>query len=84
MDIAEQFYKEGTPSKTTIGGYSNRASHFRKHKGVEAALLANTEKVRSGKRKTNHACHPSDQPTSAKTCLVHGPGNYTEECKVLK
>ena len=57
---------------------SNRASHVRKRKGVQAALTTNTDKVRAIKRKINHAGHLINRPNGSKTCLVNGPVHSTE------
>ena len=56
MDIAEQVYKGGKPSKTTTGEDANHASHDSKYKEGEAASPTNPEKGRAGKRKL---CRPS-------------------------
>ena len=79
-----KFYECGTTSKNTIKADANRASHGRKIKGGESALPTNPEKGRTGKRKARNAGHPINRPTGVKTCLLHGPGHSTEECKVLK
>ena len=64
---------------------ANRDSPVRKRKGVEAALPINHKKGRSGKCKTKNIVSPSENTTGEdKTCLLHGPGNFSEECKVLK
>ena len=84
MEIDEQVYEGGTPSKTTNGEDSNCAGHIRKYKGGESALSTNPKKGCIGKCKKNYAGHPSDAPTGGKTCLLHGPGHSTEECKVLQ
>ena len=85
MDIAEQVYEGGTPSKITAHrADANRVSHSRKRKGGEAASPTNPEKGRAGKLKKNYAGHPSDRMTSDKTCVLHGPRHSTEECKLLK
>ena len=84
MEVAEKNYKGGNNSKTTITEDTNHTSHGRKRKGGEAASPTNTEKIRAGKHKTRNVGHPSDRPIRGKTCLLHGPGNSTEECKVLK
>ena len=83
MEVAEQSYEWGTPSKTPIREYANCVSHGRKQKGGVSTFPTNTEMVRAGKRKKNYAGHLSDQTTGGKTCLLHIPENSTEECKVL-
>ena len=84
MEVAEKVYEGGTPSKTSIGVDSNRASHGRKRRGGESNSPTNPEKGRVGKRKSKNAGHPSDRPTRWTTCLLHGPGHYTEEYRVLR
>ena len=42
------------------------------------------EKICSGKGKKKHAVHPINHPNGEETCLLHGPRNSSEECKVLK
>ena len=85
MEVAEQVYEGGKPSKIPAGGKSNRDSHAGKQKGGEYASPTNTKNGRAGKRKTNNVGHPSDVLTRAKkTCLLHGPRHSSEECKVLK
>ena len=51
MEIAEQVYEGGTPSKNTTWADSNRASHGIKLNEREAASPTNPEKGRVGKRK---------------------------------
>ena len=84
MEVAEKIYKVGQTTKHLHRSDTNCASHGRKLKGGEAASPTNTEKGRTGKRKTINAGDPSYRTTGGKTCLLHGPGNSTEECKVLK
>ena len=72
-EIGEQVYKGVNTSKNTNRVESDRASHGRKHKGVEAASPTNPEKVRAGKLRTDHASYPIDWPTGAKILLVRGP-----------
>ena len=84
MEIVERVYIGRTLSKTITRAYANRASHRRKRKGVEFTYQTNPEKGRSGKHKKNYAGDPSNWTTGDKTCLVHGPGNSAEGCKLLK
>ena len=74
MEITEQVYEGGTYSKTTTISDTNHVSHGRKHKGEEAALPTNPKKVRSGKRKKNHAGHLSDRTTAKKHDWCMDPG----------
>ena len=74
MEIPEQVYEVGTPSKiTTHREYANLASHGRKHKGGESTLPTNPEKGRTGNQKKNYSGHPSDQTTSDRTYVLHDP-----------
>ena len=66
MEIAEQFYEGGTPSKTTTRADPNRASHGKKHKGGEDSSEINLKKGCAGNRKKNHAGHTIDRPTGEK------------------
>ena len=47
-------------------------------------MTTNPKKGDYGKRKRKHAGQLIGAPTGAKTCVVHGPGNSAEECKVLR
>ena len=52
--------------------------------GGASALPSNPEQGCTGKRKRINAGHLSDElKGSKKTCLFHGPGHSSEECKVL-
>ena len=85
MEVAEHVYEGGTPSKIPTREYANRDGHVRKLKGGESASPTNPEKGRDGKWKTENAGHPRYAPTVVKkTCLSHGPGHSSEECKLLK
>ena len=63
MEVAEQVYEGGTPSKIPTSAEANRDGHVSKRMGGESASPTNPEKVRAGKCKTKHACHSSDAPT---------------------
>ena len=85
MEVTEKVYKEVTLSKIPTRADANLDGHVRKRKGGEAASPINPKKVRAGKRKTNNVGNPSDAPTGAKKpCLLHGPGQSSEECKLFK
>ena len=84
METAEKIYKGGNTSKTTTRADANRASYGRKRKGGEDALPNKPETGCSGKREKKSVGHPSDRPTRGKICLLHGPVQSTEYCKVLK
>ena len=66
MEIEEEVYKVGNTPKNTNRSEFESASHGRKLKVGEAASLTNPEKGRSGKRNTNDAGHPIDQPNGKK------------------
>ena len=84
MEIAKQVYKRVTPSKITkLRSHTDHTSHGGKRNVGEAALFTRPKKVCSGKRKKHYLGHPRYQPTSDKTCLVHGPIHFTKEYKVL-
>ena len=84
IEISEQLYEVGTPSKTPTRAETNRDTHIRKRKVVESDSSSNPEKGLTGKRKTKNSGSPSDVPTRAENiCFLHGPGNKSEECKVL-
>ena len=83
MEIAESIYKgivEPYYNKQTRSD-SNRAGHGR-HKIVEAASSwTRPEKgENAGKRRKRHVYSPTGK---SKTCMIHGPGHSSEECKVL-
>ena len=84
LEIAEKFYGGGKPSQTPTRAYAKDGGHVSKLKGGEDALPTNPKKGRSGKRKTKNAGHPSDALTGdKKTCMLHGPGHSSEQCKVI-
>ena len=84
MEVAEQVYAGGTPSKTPTRAESNRGSHVRKRKGWETASPTNPKKGRTGKRKNIYRPSERCAHRSKNICLLHGPGHSSEECKVLK
>ena len=64
---------------------AKRDSNVREIKGGDNASPTNPKKGRYGKRKTENEVSLREKITSAeKTCLLHGPGNSYEECKLLK
>ena len=77
MEIAEQVYKWGTPSKTNIREHANRAIIGRKLKVWEAAFPTNPDKGRTRKCKKNHAGHLRDWLTNSKHAWVYDPGHST-------
>ena len=79
-----QVYEGGNTSKNTNGAEADHVINGSNCKVGEADSSTNPKKGRTGKRKKNHAGHPSNRPTGAKKCSVHGPSHSTEECKVLK
>ena len=84
MKSLNRFTKDKHPLKIPMPD-ANRDSNARKRKGGEAALPINPKKGHAGKRRTKNTVSPSEKTTGAdKTCLLHGPVNSSEECKVLK
>ena len=80
MKITEAIYVGGSPSKNNQRAESDRASFGRKQKGGGAASPSKPENGLTGKRKGNHAGHPSNAPTGAKKiCMLHGPGHSPKE-----
>ena len=64
---------------------AKRDRNASKTKGGDYAAPTNPKKGRYGKRKTENEVSLREKITSAeKTCLLHGPGNSYEECKLLK
>ena len=85
MEIAEEIYKGGAPSKNNQRAESKYAISVRKKKGGASASTSNLKQSCTRKRKRNDAGHLIDVTTGAKkTCLLHGPGHSLEECRVLK
>ena len=85
MEIFEQVYKGGTPSKKSIREDSNRGIHVRKLKGGESTSPTNPKKGRASNCTTKNAGHTIDGPTGTKnTCLLHGPRNSLEEYKLIE
>ena len=84
-EIAEAIYKGGATSKNNPQAESDRASSGRKKKGGASASQSNPRQGCSDKCNRSNAGHPSDEPTRAKkTCLLHGPGQSSEEYKVIR
>ena len=84
MEISEQVYKGGTPSKTPNRAYANYDGHISKCKGWGAAFRTNLQKGRAIKSNKYYSGRPSNGMTGDKTCQLHGPGHSKEECKVLR
>ena len=84
MEMAESIY-EGVvePSyKNSTRTDSNRADHSRKIR--EEATSSNTYSNMSNiayKRRKMYVDHPKDR--SKPTCIVNGPVNSSDECKIL-
>ena len=83
MEIAESIYRgvvEHSYKKPTWED-ANRAGNIRHKRAEAASAWTRPEKGESsGKRIKQHL----DSSTGkSKTCLIHGPRNYPEECKVL-
>ena len=85
METAEQFYKGVTTSKNNQHrADAKRNSCGKKKKGGGSTSPSNTKKVRADKHQSNYVDRMSDASNGGITCMFHGPGNYTEECKVLR
>ena len=79
VEISEQIYEGGTPSKKRTRADANHDGHVRKCKRGEATSPTNPDKGRAGKIKAKNAGHPSDVKTGAKkTCMLHGPGDSSK------
>ena len=62
--------------------YSKRAGHSIQMRGEPTLSNCFSDMGKhSGKRKQRYVDHPRDQ--SKLTCLIHGPGNSSDERKVL-
>ena len=73
--VVEPSYKRPTMEDT------NRAGHSRQKRGEPASSWNRPEKGESSeKRRKRHVDSPMGK---SKICLIHGPGNYSEEYKVL-
>ena len=84
METAEEIYEGGSPSKK-ITAEADHAIFDKKKKGGASASPSKPKQGRAGKYKKNYTGLPRDDPTGAKNkCLLHGPGQYLEECNVLK
>ena len=61
--------------------YANRDSSVRKRKGGEAAMPNSSKKGCADKRKKKNTVSPSEKTIGAdKTCFLHGPVYFSEEC----
>ena len=84
MDIAESIYEvvvETSHTKTTKAD-ANRDGHIRLKRGKSALSNNYSEMSKSTEGAKIHADHPKDRPKP--TCLIHGPGHSSDECKVLR
>ena len=60
----------------------NHSGHSKKMRGESDLSNTYSEMTKSaGKRRKRYAYHMKDR--SKLTCLIHGPGNSSDECKVL-
>ena len=84
MEISEQGYEVGTPSKTTAREDVDRASYVSKRKGGKPASPTNPKKGSAGKRKKKKSSTSKQLDGRKKTWFLHGPGHSSEECKLLK
>ena len=73
--VVETYYKKPTQAD------ANRSGQSRKKRGEDSSSWNFPEKVESaGKRRKRHV---DSLMGKSKNCLIHGPGNSSEECKVL-
>ena len=77
IEISEQVYEGGTPSKTITRADYDCASYGRKLKAVEASLPTNLDKGPRWQVQEKHSFHMSNPPTVEETCLLHGPLHST-------
>ena len=85
VEITEQVYKGETPSNKKTKGRCQLWQSCQEKKGRRICITYKPKKGRSGKRKTKNSVSPSENTTGVdKTCLLHGPGHSSEECKVLQ
>ena len=84
MEISESIYKGVVepPHKIYTREDSKRAGLSRKRIG-ESALSNNYSDINksSGKWRKGYVDHPKDR--SKLTCIIHGPVNSSDKCKVL-
>ena len=85
MEISEQLYKVNPLSKNNIWADANRDSHVTKLKGGEDDLPTNPKKVCAGKypKKNCSLSEQEDDRYRGEKLLLHGPGHFSEKCKVL-
>ena len=85
VEITEQVYKGETPSNKKTKGRCQLWQSCQENKGRRICITYKPKKGSSGKRKTKNSVSPSENTTGVdKTCLLHGPGHSSEECKVLQ
>ena len=83
MKIAEPIYEcvvEPSYKKPTRSD-ANRAGHSRNKRGEDALSRIHPETGKSAGRRRNIYVDRSER--KSKTCLIHGPGYSSDECKVL-
>ena len=74
--VVEHSYKKPTRSDT------NRAGHSSKIRVEAASSTTYPEMIESsGKRRKRYVYHLKGR--SKLTCLIHGPGNSSDECNIL-
>ena len=73
MEISEQGYEVGTPSKTTAREDVDRVSYVSKRKGGKSASPTNPKKGSAGKRKKKNPVHPSNWTAEKKHDFCMAP-----------
>ena len=81
MEVAEQVYEGGTPSKIPTRAETNREGHVRKQKLGEAASPANPETDRAGKRRTKMQATRAIGPLEGKNDCCMEPGTIQKSVK---
>ena len=70
MEITEQVYKGGTPSKTTTRSDADRVSNSRKLKGGKYVSCTNPKEVCAGNSQKNWPIRLIGRPMKKHTCCM--------------
>ena len=73
--VVEPYYKQSTKADSTCAGHSRGNIGESASSNTYSAISES-----SGKRRKIYVDYPMGK---SKTCLIHGPGNSSDECKVL-
>ena len=73
--VVEYYYKKSTWAD------SNRAGHTRNKRGESTSYKNHPAKEESSEKRQKRYLYSSKR--KLKTCIIHGPGHYYNECKVL-